>query len=113
MIREEIDFQQFDVVGGEETPRFRPVHRGFISGYGVRNGKAVLFDEGLSLASILEDRAYSFESEQEVQDFIGKAVLMMVMVLKMDRNQTLETFCRAWLYDILDAKIGLKPINES
>lgn len=111
----EIDFQDFDVSerDGEEATGCG-VRRSFIPGYAMKNGKAVLLDskDEPSVFDAILEKAHSLEGDT-LTDFIGIAVLRMVMVLDLFRVPAFETFAKAWILDTLDERVvGSDPYND-
>lgn len=117
-MREEINFHDYDIGNerdGEEAAGCG-ARRSFVQGYSVKNGKAALFeskDESSVFDAVLE-KAYSLEGDA-LTDFIGIAVLRMVMILKLPRTADSETWCRAWILDTLDERVDINttdPYND-
>lgn len=103
MIREAIDFQEFDVVdvrGEDEVVPFRPVRKSFIPGLAVRSGKAVLFDMDSSWIEALTEKIHQSGKNVDELQVLDVVAERMVTVMKL----TVDMFvpCHAWLRDMLD-----------
>lgn len=118
MIREEIDFQDFDVTerDGEESPAKgrgfqldRTSNKLVYLATGVEDFAAE--DDEPSMFDVIIERAYSLKSKKEAREFIETAMLKMVMVLKMPRVKTPEIFCKAWILDTLDERVDINTTD--
>lgn len=122
---QEIDFQDYDCGDrhdGEEAG-LRLVHRADIK-LNVTERTLVYLKTGVedfakpddepSVFDAIIEKAYSLEGDA-LTDFVGIAVLRMVMVLDIPRVPTFEIFAKAWILDTLDEQVDINttdPYND-